>query len=63
MSSIIQLVSSYIRDEEGASASEYAVLVALVVVAVSAAVALFDLGGIFTIVNSKVLACVSGPTC
>lgn len=49
-----------IKEEEGAAASEYAVLVALIVVAVAAAVALFDLGNIFQVVGEKVIQCVNG---
>lgn len=48
------LVMRLVREEEGAAASEYAVLVALVVAAVATAVGLFDLGGIYTSVNTAV---------
>lgn len=60
MESIKNAVVRLAREEDGAAASEYAVLVALIVVAVAAAVALFDLGGIFTDVSNKVKACVAG---
>ncbi len=60
MERVKSAVHSFIADEEGASASEYAVLVALVVVAVAAAVAAFDLDGIYQVVNAKVTACVNG---
>ncbi len=60
MKSFKTAVQSFMREEDGASASEYAVLVALVVVAVATAVALFDLGGIFTEVSDKVKECVAG---
>lgn len=60
MKSIKNALMRLIKEEEGAAASEYAVLVALIVVAVAAAVALFDLGGIFTTVSDKVKECVSG---
>lgn len=59
MKSFKSAVLSFVRDEDGASASEYAVLVALVVVAVAAAVALFDLGNIYTVVSGKVIDCVN----
>lgn len=52
-------LSKFYRDESGASASEYAVLVALVVVAVAAAVKLFNLDGIYQVVNNKVVDCVN----
>jgi Flp pilus assembly pilin Flp len=51
-----------VRDEEGAAASEYAILVALIAAAVAAAVALFDLGGIFTSVSTKVKNLITGAT-
>lgn len=43
------------HEEDGAAASEYAVLVAFIVAAVAAAVALFDLDGIFGTVSGKVI--------
>jgi Flp pilus assembly pilin Flp len=46
-------------EEDGASASEYAVLTAVVVVAVAAAVSTFELNVFFGI-KEKVLACVNG---
>lgn len=46
-------------DESGASSSEYAVLTALVVAAVAAAIAIFDLN-VFFGVRDKVLLCVNG---
>jgi Flp pilus assembly pilin Flp len=49
-----------ITEEEGASASEYAILVAFIAVAVAAAVALFDLGGIFEGLGSKVQGLIDG---
>lgn len=60
MESIKNAVVRLAKEEDGAAASEYAVLVALIVVAVAAAVALFNLGGIFTTVSNKVIACVNG---
>lgn len=60
MESIKNAVVRLAREEDGAAASEYAVLVALIVVAVAAAVAFFDLGGIFLDVSNKVKACVAG---
>jgi Flp pilus assembly pilin Flp len=48
------------HEEDGAAASEYAVLVAFIVAAVAAAVALFDLGGIFGDVSQKVKDLIAG---
>jgi len=48
------LMTRLVREEDGAAASEYAILVALIAVAVAAAVKLFDLGGIFGQVSTKV---------
>jgi len=53
-------VGSFLGDEEGASASEYAILVAVVVVVVYAAVRIFDLGGIYNTVVGRVTNCVNG---
>ena len=64
MKSVNSAFLSFIRDEDGASASEYAVLVALVVVAVAAAVSAFNLEDIYNIVSEKVIDCVKGEaTC
>ncbi|MFO1200625.1 MAG: Flp family type IVb pilin [Burkholderiaceae bacterium] len=65
MSGLTQWIKDFTADEEGASASEYAILVAVVVVVVYAAVRLFDLGNIFTTVSTKVKNCVNatGSTC
>lgn len=42
------------RKQPGASAVEYAILVALIAAAVAAAVSLFDIQGIFTSANTAV---------
>jgi Flp pilus assembly pilin Flp len=60
MQAIQNMVHRLVREEDGAAASEYAVLVALIVVAVAAAVALFNLGGIYQTVSTKVTNCVNG---
>ena len=51
--------------EEGAAASEYAILVAVVAVAVYAAIRVFDINAVFTTVDGKVSTCVAatGATC
>jgi len=54
MKQLKEMALRLVREEEGAAASEYAVLVALVVAAVATAVGLFDLGGIYTAVNTAV---------
>jgi Flp pilus assembly pilin Flp len=58
VNSIKSALVSFVHDEDGASASEYAVLVALVVVAVAAAVSMFNLSNIYQVVSNKVIACV-----
>lgn len=54
MKSYLQKAMSFIRDEEGASAVEYAILVAIIAGVVAAAVRQFDLNGIFTTASNKV---------
>lgn len=63
MTSIHDVIARLAREDEGASAAEYAVLVALIAAAVAVAVAAFNLGGfggIYAVVRQKVLDCVSG---
>jgi len=62
MKSIQNMFTRLVREEEGAAAAEYAILVAFIAVAVAAAVALFDLGGIFTSVGDKVKDLIDGAT-
>lgn len=60
---MFEKLMQFVREEDGASAAEYAVLVAFIVAAVAAAVQLFNLGGIFTQVSTNVLGWVnSAPT-
>ena len=47
-------MSRLLREEDGAAAAEYAILVAAVAAAVSVAVTKFNLSGIFTSVSTKV---------
>lgn len=54
MESIRNLTTRLVREEEGAAAAEYAILVAFIAAAVAAAVAMFDLNGIFETVSNKV---------
>jgi pilus assembly protein Flp/PilA len=54
MKTYIQKAMNFIREEEGASAVEYALLVSLIAVAVVAAVSAFDIKGIFTKANQIV---------
>jgi len=56
-------VGSWWRDESGASASEYAILVAFVAVAIYVAVVQFNLGNIFLQIANVALNCVSGSGC
>lgn len=60
MKKLNDLVTRFVCEEDGAAASEYAVLVAVIVVAVYAAVKVFNLSGIFTTVSGKVTNCVNG---
>ena len=48
------LITRLVREEDGAAAAEYAILVAAVAAAVSVAVTKFNLSGIFTSVSTKV---------
>ena len=59
MEKISSFVGRLVHEEDGASASEYAVLVAIIIVAVAAAVSLFDLGNIFTAAGDKVKNCIN----
>lgn len=59
MEKFSMFVGRFIREEDGASASEYAVLVALIIVALAAAISLFNLENIFQTVSAKVIACVN----
>ncbi|MCB1926837.1 MAG: hypothetical protein KDH17_02265 [Rhodocyclaceae bacterium] len=60
MNSIKNMATRLVREEDGAAASEYAILVAFIAVAVAAAVKLFNLGDIFTTLGTKVKGLVSG---
>ena len=59
---IKRFFSRLILEEDGAAASEYAILVAIVAVVVFAAVKLFDLNVIFQTVNNKVSGCVNAAS-
>lgn len=62
MKNLNAVAARFAHEEDGAAASEYAILVALIAVAVSVAVAAFDLDGIFTTVSDKVKALINGAT-
>lgn len=49
------MMTRFIREEDGAAASEYAILVAFIAAAVAAAVVLFNLGDIFGTVSNQVI--------
>jgi len=53
------LMNRLIREDDGAAASEYAILVAFIAAAVAAAVALFNLNDIFGTVANKVKALIN----
>lgn len=59
MKQIKNLMTRLVREEDGAAAAEYAILVAFVAAAVATAVSAFDLGGIFGDVSTKVTALVA----
>lgn len=48
------MIARLCREDDGASASEYAILVAFISVRVAAAVKLFNLGDLFTALGIKV---------
>jgi Flp pilus assembly pilin Flp len=50
----MNIVKKFLADEDGASAVEYAVLVALIAAAVFTAVKVFDFNLIFTSASNKV---------
>jgi Flp pilus assembly pilin Flp len=62
LNTIRTAINRFVRDEDGASAVEYAILVALIGGAVALAVAEFNLVGIFTQVSDSVSVNVSGAT-
>lgn len=47
-------ITKFRKDEDGASAIEYAIMAALLIVAIIAAVELLDLQGIFTNINTSI---------
>lgn len=49
-----QLIKDLIVQEDGASASEYAILVAFIAAAVAASIKLFDLNSVFSGLSTKV---------
>lgn len=59
MKKLKSLVVRLVREEEGAAAAEYAILVSFVAAAVAAAVSFFDLGNIFTTVSGKVVTLIN----
>lgn len=58
MENIKSLMGRLAREEEGAAASEYAILVALIAAAVALAVQAFDLQGIFETVRERVITAI-----
>ncbi len=51
---ICQGITKFRKDEDGASAIEYAIMAAVLIVAIIAAVGLLDLQGIFTDINTSI---------
>ena len=54
MKKLQSLIVRLVREEDGAAAAEYAILVAGVAAAVAAGVTAFDLDGIFTTIGTQV---------
>lgn len=50
----MSFIKNFLKDEDGASAVEYAVLVALIAAAVATAVAAFDLTSLFNMAENSV---------
>ena len=63
MKKLGHIFGSFAREEDGAAASEYAILVAIICVVVYAAVKVFNLNNIFGTVGNKVVNCVNGTNC
>jgi len=65
MKLVLDRVARFCRDESGASASEYAILVAVLAAIIFLAVKQFDINGIFSSAGNKVKDCVSanGSSC
>lgn len=63
MTQLFETVARFAKEEDGASATEYAILVAIIAAIVLAAVKLFDLNNIFGTAGNKVKGCVNnaGP--
>ena len=53
-------ITQFKRDERGASAIEYAVIAAIIVVAIIAGLQLLDVEGIFSGINSSISTTASG---
>lgn len=62
MSNALASIKSFIRDEEGAAATEYAILLVVIAAAVAAAVQLFNIQGIFTSISTKITTFINGVT-
>ncbi len=62
MKQIKNAILRLVKEEDGAAASEYAILVALIASAVVVAVAAFDLDGIFQDVSNHVKGLITAIT-
>ena len=58
MESMKNLMGRLVREEDGAAASEYAILVAVIAALIAVAVQQFNLGGIFKAAADNVIALV-----
>lgn len=59
MENIKSLMGRLAREEEGAAASEYAILVAVIAALIAVAVGSFDLAGVFSGASDKVKALIT----
>lgn len=64
MNKILNAMRSFAKDEEGAQVIEYALIIAVVSIALVIALStLLTVGGPFTGFVNRVIACLAGPTC
>lgn len=59
MKKLSELARRFVREEDGAAASEYAILVAVIAALIAAAVGSFDLAGVFSGASDKVKALIT----
>jgi Flp pilus assembly pilin Flp len=60
MNTMTHRLRGLVHEDDGAAASEYAVLLAILIVSITAAVSLFNIGDAYRAVTAKVQQCVNG---